>query len=204
MQNKILKHFSLAISYIFHPLFVNFFIAIIILYCHPLLRGKLDFAQLSKIGLLLLITLIGIPILALNTFKRAGYISSFHLPNQKERFLPFIFIAALLAISAYQIWDGSFNTVAIMILCSAIALFVNASLLTFTKASVHTMAMAGGAAYFLKEGIYWQNNQFILLACFFILFTGIVATSRLVLKAHNFKEILIGLLIGILVILCII
>ncbi len=142
--------------------------------------------------------------LCIYTFIKSGYVSSWKMPDRKERMMPFFFIAIMLGISAFKTWDGPFEFCTKLILCAAIALFCNSLLLFFTKASVHTMAMVGGATAFLKEGINWNNNLMIFIAALLFFFAGITASSRLILKAHTISEILYGAIIGILVILPII
>jgi len=199
---KALAHF---ISYIFHPLFFNFYICCLAIFIHPSLHGRIEGMYLIQIFLLLLISLIVIPILCIYTFKRSGYITSWQIPDKKQRTLPFAFIAILMGITAFNLWESpSFLFVAKLVLCAGLALLINTLLLFYTKPSAHIMAIVGGAAAFFKEGLTWHNNQMILVAAILFFIAGITASARLLLNAHTFSEILFGALIGIFVILPII
>lgn len=160
---------------------------------------------LFQILLLLFISLIVIPILCIFTFKRSGYITSWHITDQKQRILPFAFIAVLMGITAFNLWESpSFIFVAKLVLCAGLALLINTLLLFYTKPSAHMMAIVGGAVAFFKEGLTWHSNQMIMVAAILFFIAGITATARLLLNAHTFNEILLGSLIGIFVILPII
>ena len=63
------------------------------------------------------------------------------------------------------------------------------------KASVHSAAISGLTMFIIALSIHLQLNL-ILLIGFLILTNGLVATSRLHLKAHNTLELLIGFTIG--------
>lgn len=175
------------------------------IFIHPSLQGRIEGSYLIQIFLLFLVSLIVIPILCIYTFKRSGYVTSWHIPDQKQRILPFAFIAILMGITAFNLWDSpAFLFVAKVVLCAALALLISTILLFFTKPSAHTMAIVGAATAFLKEGLTWHNNQMILAGAVLFFIAGITATARLLLDAHTFSEILLGALIGIFVILPII
>jgi len=63
------------------------------------------------------------------------------------------------------------------------------------KASLHSAAISGLTMFIIALSIHLQLNL-ILLIGFLILTNGLVATSRLHLKAHNTLELLIGFIVG--------
>ena len=65
------------------------------------------------------------------------------------------------------------------------------------KPSIHAMAMGGVTGFFMIWSYYSHLNILPYLSLL-ILVTAVVIASRLYLGAHNFKEILKGLFIGIL------
>ena len=64
------------------------------------------------------------------------------------------------------------------------------------KASIHMIAVSGLFMFFIALSIHYSTNFNGILALMSIV-TGAVATSRLHLKAHNNKELLLGLFIGV-------
>lgn len=76
---------------------------------------------------------------------------------------------------------------------SAIIAFI---LLFFNvKSSLHLLGTSSLLAFAIGLSCYNQTNNLILIASLFLL-NGIVATSRLEMKAHTNKELLIGFIIG--------
>lgn len=65
------------------------------------------------------------------------------------------------------------------------------------KASIHMIAISALSFFVVVCSYYWGKNMIELIAILFLL-SGIVATSRLYMKAHNFTELFIGYFIGIL------
>lgn len=63
------------------------------------------------------------------------------------------------------------------------------------KASLHTAAISGLTMFIIALSIHFQLNLIILLGIL-IFSNGLVATSRLHLKAHNNLELFIGFIIG--------
>lgn len=74
-------------------------------------------------------------------------------------------------------------------LAALILLFCN------IKASLHMLAISSLTVFVFGLNIQHQANA-TYLVIFFVLITGFVASSRLEMKAHTPKELLIGLLIG--------
>lgn len=64
------------------------------------------------------------------------------------------------------------------------------------KASLHMIAMSAVALFFIGLSIHTQTRNINIIA-FLILMNGVVASSRLEMKAHTPKELIIGFLLGI-------
>ena len=64
------------------------------------------------------------------------------------------------------------------------------------KASIHLIAVSGVLMFFIALSIHFSININGTLALMAII-VGAVATSRLHLKAHNYKELIIGFFLGV-------
>jgi len=64
------------------------------------------------------------------------------------------------------------------------------------KASIHMIAVSGLFMFFIVLSIHFSININEILALMCIIM-GAVATSRLHLKAHNYKELIMGFFIGV-------
>ncbi len=65
------------------------------------------------------------------------------------------------------------------------------------KISLHMMGLGGLLFFIIGVSYYNQENSLTLIA-FLIAITGLTATSRLDMNAHNNKELVIGFVVGML------
>lgn len=147
---------------------------------------------------ILIITVI-VPILFFLLLRSTGNVKSVMIHETSQRRIPlilqcFLFILLVkrsIVITHYPelhffFLGGLFSTILALIY----SLFK-------IKASLHMMAISGFAVFVIGLNIHLQmHNPY--WSAFLILMTGIVASSRLEMNAHTNKELLIGLIIGIL------
>jgi hypothetical protein len=76
------------------------------------------------------------------------------------------------------------------------ALLALAFLFLKTKASLHMIAMSALTLFVIGLSIHNQTRNINLVA-FFVFMNGIVASSRLEMKAHTPRELVIGFLLGV-------
>jgi hypothetical protein len=146
---------------------------------------------------ILIITVI-VPILFFLLLRSTGNVKSVMIHETSQRIIPlvlqsFLFILLVkrsIVITRYPelhffFLGGLFSTILALIY----SLFK-------TKASLHMMAISGFMIFVigLNKHLQLYNPYW---PAFLILMTGIVASSRLEMKAHTHKELLIGFLIGI-------
>ena len=125
------------------------------------------------------------------------YASSLMLEKVKERRFPYLIAVVLnLYITKYVFTESmdlelhyffagiSFTSITFLIL----------SCLNY-KASLHTAAISGLTIFVIALSIHLQLNLIIGIG-FLILINGLVATSRLHLKAHNTLQLIIGFVAG--------
>jgi len=191
MIDRILK----SISFIFHPLLM------------PLLGVAFYFAKSprfipdevirAKLISLFILTVI-LPVLLYYLLKTLGKVKSIYLESTKERIFPLILncIVILLVlqriITPSQIIELYFFFVGILIstlTCLILVIFK-------FKASIHMIGISGLLMFFIALSIHFNININGTLALMSII-TGAVATSRLHLKAHSYKELIIGFFVGI-------
>ena len=65
------------------------------------------------------------------------------------------------------------------------------------KASIHMVGISSLTVFIIGFSLHTQSNHIYLVASF-LLITGLVATSRLSMKAHDSKELIAGFLVGVL------
>jgi hypothetical protein len=151
------------------------------------------FAKLFAVFILTIM----LPILLYLILKLRGKVKTIHLETTNERILPLVFNSInLLLVLKYilapnQIIELYFFFVGILL--STIACLILA-ILKF-KASIHMIAVSGVFMFFVALSIHFSININDILALMVIII-GAVATSRLHLNAHTYKELIMGLFIG--------
>lgn len=150
-------------------------------------------AKLFAVGLLTII----VPILMFYLLKNRGLISSFHLPEAKERIIPLLFNIGIVLLVTQRILPANelieLYYFFIGILISTITCLILA--IAKFKASIHMIAVGGTLMFFIALSIHYNININGSLAIFFVI-VGAVATARLILKAHSIIELIIGFAIG--------
>ncbi|MFY7810275.1 MAG: hypothetical protein ACOVQ2_00950 [Flavobacterium sp.] len=189
-----MKNIIVSFSYIFHPIFMGLYV--FILYY---LLGN-DYFNPNEMYLFLIqiivFTLL-IPITLLYFFINIRLIDSIMISDVSQRRIP---LFTMLLVLIFFIKKSNFLPLVPIIYhffsAGIIAIFIA---LTFTffkiKVSMHLISITSITCFIAFLGITYQNNFSSLLA-FFIAMIGCVATSRLYMKAHNFKELTLGFFIG--------
>lgn len=189
-MDKVLK----SISYIFHPLLMPILGAVFYFSKTP--RYTSTEVIQAKLVSLTILTII-LPILLYFLLKTLGKVESIYLKTTKERIIPLAlnFVVTLIVLKRILLpaRDLELYFFFLGILISTLSCLILA-LLKF-KASIHMMALSGLLMFFIALSIHFSININGTLALMAIII-GAVATSRLHVKAHSVKELIIGFFIG--------
>ncbi|EIA09705.1 hypothetical protein [Flavobacterium frigoris] len=189
-MKKILPLFS----YIFHPVFIPLYATI-----YYLILNFSDFGSQEKYFVLsqILIITVLIPILFFFILRYSGRIASIMVPAISERKLPLLIQSFLLIILVRNSITVERYTELHFFLLGALFSTLIAMLLLFikTKASLHMMGISALTLFAFGLTIHYQTQNVALIMTL-ILMNGFVASSRLVMKAHSSKELIIGILLG--------
>lgn len=187
--------FNSIISYVFHP--IIFPIIGTVLYFIFLPR-HIDSSVKNSIIVSTLITTYILPLIFIYLLKVLKLITTYDMETTEERKFPLLFFTILsyiLGILLYR--TNMINELAIYYFGMTITLLV-AYLLLYKnfKISLHTIGVGGLIGFLIMFSYNYHLNLIIILAFFFIL-AGIIATSRLKLKAHHSKEVFSGFALAI-------
>lgn len=199
-QSIIVRFFAHLFSFVFHPLFIPFYVVAFLIYYHPSFFS--GFSDTTKLNLLLTIALntIFFPAFAVLLMKGLGFIKSVFLHTQQDRIGPY------LSSMIFYFWAARIFFKFQPELSPVLASFMTGVFLTtvvgllsniYYKISMHAMGCGGLIGIFLI--IMFGNTMLMtwpLSAA--LLITGIVCTSRLLVSNHTPKEIYFGLLVGLL------
>jgi hypothetical protein len=199
-------------SILFHPLFILTYMALVLLWTNPFSFGWRHVAEANTLLIIIVMTSITLPAIAVLMMKMLGWVQSFRMETQHERIGPYI-VAGIMYLSLYLHLTKAESfpvSLRIAVLGSLIALWACFFINNFTKVSVHAAGMGGLVAIVALTKLTFGYSQAqigligganlvlpmdsILYGT--ILMAGLVCTSRLILKAHVIKDVYSGFLIG--------
>ncbi len=200
--------FSIA----FHPLLILTYISLVLLWTNPFSFGWRHVAEADTLLIIIIMTSITLPAIAVIMMKMLGWVQSFELETQHERIGPYI-VAGIMYLSLYlhiSRADAFPVSLKVAVLGSLIGLWTCFFINNFTKVSVHAAGMGGFVAMAAltkltfgysqaQIGLVGGANLVLPMDCLLyasILIAGAVCTSRLILKAHELKDVYAGLLVG--------
>jgi hypothetical protein len=150
----------------------------------------------AKIISIIILTII-LPILLFYLLKTLKKVKSIYLKTTKERIIPLVVNCFILLLIIRKIFPQ--NDVLELYYFFIGALITSLSCLMLSalkfKASIHMAAVSGILMFFIALSIHFSININGTLALLAIII-GSIATSRLHLKAHNYKELIIGFFVG--------
>lgn len=190
-MKKILPFFS----YFFHPIFIPLLgtIFYVLLDSH-----YFTLAQYLIIFLQIIIITIFLPVAFFFLLRTFGKIETVMLSDISQRKIPLLLQIMLFAVlieksitfdrfpSLYFFFVGGvFSTIFAFLL-----------LYLKTKASIHMIGISSLTVFIIGLSIHNEINTINTVA-FFVIMNGVVASSRLEMKAHSNKELLIGFICGV-------
>lgn len=187
--------FHKFISVILHPMVIPTIGTFLFLLLTPDIISKQR--QYLLISIIFFATYV-VPLLSLFVLKTLGLINSFQVHSIKERKLPlFVMLVIFYVLGRLLINIPLFKELGVLFYGTNIALVI-IYLFFFLKikASLHIMSMASFLGFFLIFSSIHSIN-ILPIAAIIVLLTGILASSRLYLKAHTHREIYLGFFIGI-------
>lgn len=184
------------ISVLLHPIVIPTIGVLLFLWISPnYIEPKRQYLLLSIVFFATYI----IPLISLIILKAIGYVNSFQTESIKERKAPISIMLVIFFILGKFLYNISdFKELGLLFFGTILALIV-VYILFFLKikTSLHILSMSNALGFFIIYGAI-QNINTTLLIIVFVLLTGLLASSRLTLKAHNRQEVYIGFFLGLL------
>ncbi|WP_322551384.1 hypothetical protein [Flavobacterium psychraquaticum] len=181
-------------SYIFHPIFVSLYGA---LFYFLITKNFFYPSQIYVTLLQVTILTLFLPLSIYFLFRSLGIVTSFTEATLKERRMP-IAVQAIMLLILLRFSVSKEVTVELYyfflggLISGVLAL---ASVVLKFKASLHMIGITALTAFTYGLSVYYKL-PFVNLFAFCIVCIGLVASSRLYMKAHNYTELIVGLLIG--------
>ncbi len=188
-----MRHFLNIISYTFHPLFIPIAGTVLFFWLTPYSTLEIQSGNILPIFILTVI----IPIIFFLILKNLGVISSIFLPTLQERKYPLYISCVLLLMILYKVIPNNYVHELFYFFTGLLTATGAALILLFLKfkTSMHLLGMGSLLMFMIGLSIHFEKNITLGISLFTLL-TGLVATSRLYLKAHSKGELLVGFLVG--------
>ncbi|MFD2100757.1 hypothetical protein [Flagellimonas iocasae] len=188
-----MRHLLNIVSYLFHPLFIPIGGTILYFIVAPYSTLEVQSGNILPIFILTVI----IPIIFFLILKNLGVIHSIFLPTIEERKYPLYISCILFLMILYKVIPNNYVHELFYFFTGLLTATGTALILLFLKfkTSMHLLGMGSILMFMIGLSIHFEVNITLAISLF-VLFTGLVTTSRLYLKAHSRTELLIGFLIG--------
>ena len=197
------KHLATIFSYVFHPLMMSTYLFSIVVWLSPYNVLPVGFSPTGSVVLITLIwvTTFLIPTLSLFVLKMSGSISSLTLKNREERITPMIYTTIMYGVTTYlfstKVELGEMISVFLGI--STLLIGVTGLITLLWKISIHTLAMGGIIGILMGINQVTLLPHFTILLLFLFITSGVVASARLKLNAHNPAQVYSGFVLGVFV-----
>lgn len=191
-MKKILPIFS----YLFHPLFISMYASLFYLF----FKGD-AFVNQEKMFILFQIVIITVlvPMLFFLLLRSTGNVDSIMINDTSQRKIPLVLHCFLIILLVKRSVIIARYPELHFFFLGALFSTIIALVLSFfkIKASLHMIAISGLTIFAIGLSRHLQVPNMIYWVAFFILMNGFVASSRLEMNAHTNRELVIGLLTGI-------
>ena len=192
---KTLKKTLPFFSYLFHPIFIPVYAALFYFFLNDSYYTN---PEKYFAGFQIVIITIVLPILFFFVLRVSGQVDSIMISEISQRKIPLViqcFLTILLVrksitLDHYPEFHFFFLGGLLSTVIALVLLFLN------TKASLHMIAVSALTVFVIGLSIHNQTQNINVIA-FLVLMNGFVASSRLEMKAHTPKELVIGFLLGI-------
>lgn len=181
-------------SYLFHPVFIPIYATLFYLFSnHSYFLNKEKYLVLLQVTVITFI----IPIMFFFLLRLTGKITSIMVPELSERKFPLVIQCFLIILLVRKsITLELYPELHFFFLGALVSTLIALSLLFFnTKVSLHMMGISALAFFVFGLSLHHHNPNTLLIV-FLVLMNGFVASSRLTMKAHTPKELIIGVLLG--------
>lgn len=195
MLRKIAQVFSIC----FHPLLMPTIGIVILMYTDSYL-AYIPFQAKKMLIILTSVGTLALPALMMPMFLLQGKITDFQLDERKERLYP-MFMTSVFYLLTFFLFKRIpvFGFLHAFILGSFISVILASVITIKWKISTHMIGLGGLTGLILTASFKLNLNLFYPLLGLLIA-SGLTASSRIYLKAHNPDEVYIGYMLGIVVI----
>ena len=188
-----MRLFLRIISYVFHPLFTPIVGTLAYFTVAPYSTLEQQSGNILPIFILTVI----IPIIFFLILKNLKLVTTIFAPSIQERKYPLLISIGLYLMILYKVIPQNYIDELYFFFVGLLTAAIATLLLLFLKfkTSIHLLGMGSLLLFFIGLSIHFEINITLAIGTITLL-SGLVASSRLYLKAHTITELLIGFIVG--------
>jgi len=196
-----MKLLACAVSVLFHPLLLPLYVLFITFNSGTIFSYVPAFTR----NMSYLLTLLGVtllPLVCLPLLKWAGLIKSYHLLHKQDRVFPVLVTIVGIFIVFYFSRVLPYSNIVRQLYLIMVILLAGVMIVTLRwKISMHMTAIGALCGFVFVLGAKYLGHVINLLPVL-ILFSGILASSRLYLKRHTPSQVYAGYVYGAAAVVC--
>jgi hypothetical protein len=196
-QSRSLRLLGKLVSYVFHPLFIPFYVIAYLVYIHPYAFSSLQEKQKMMKLISFFVITVFFPALTVFLLWRLKFADSIFLRTQKERIIPYVATITYFFWAWYVSKNQLENPPALIFFCLGLFICASVALMAnnYFKISMHGLGVGGAMAFFIL--LAWATTEPMgLPVSIATTITGLVCTSRLLISDHHPAEVYWGLSVG--------
>jgi membrane-associated phospholipid phosphatase len=193
-----LKFLANLVSILISPLFAPTYLFFIILFYFPATASITGLTDKLLAILYIFLATFAITFVLIYILYKARKISDITMNNQKDRYLPQLFLSGMYVVITAWLYNryGKTDALAMGMLASTITVLTITLVNRFWKISTHSSGVAGVfgivTALFLKA----SDSAFLVPYLIITFLTLVVCMARLYLKAHTPLQVICGFILG--------
>ena len=184
------------VSRLLHPLWMPFYAMLLLWFVEPLVNIAIPPSYLPRLSLMVFLYTALLPLIFAFVLRKLGLIKSLEMETAKERRFPYLFTAVCYFLCYFQMAGNHALILYALVLLGATVSILALMLVNLgMKASAHLVGVGGTAGVF--AGLQWSlglNYGFLVAALLVV--AGLLASARLILKAHSEVEVYLGFILG--------
>ena len=189
---------SKFISVILHPIFMPILALYLSLKHVPSIGFAITNSQ-NYIYLVFICSTVVLPLTTLFFLIQSGRVSSLEISNHKERSAPLFMTALWMGLGYYTLKNILvFSPIIKAELIGAISIILIASIISkYWKISLHLLGVGGLVGVLIALEVLYGNLKSLIIILIFL--SAILAMARIKEKAHNYTQVYVGFLVGLII-----
>lgn len=181
-----------------HPLLMPTYLMYLVFILNPMVFKPIEPLFFHRIAFVIFIITFVLPAISIFSMKFSSLISSYAMPERRERIFPFLIVAGFYGVCTYLFYGKlRVNENFYLLLAILTGLIVLVTLITlFWKISVHTVAVWGLMGFVLSFQLKAPLPHFHFTFAALSLLAGWIMWSRLRLNAHTPYQVYTGAALG--------